>query len=159
VTKVVTFGAFVEILPGVEGLVHISELAPYHVENPREIVSQGDTVQVLILEIDAERRRLSLSMKRVEGEAPVEHDLGLSEEVFSETPRAEAEGALEDETPEETTAEAEAEPGETAEPEEPSPASDEAEDLAIAAGGTVADEEPLPESDAAAEAELESEES
>src|ERR687892_454336 len=39
VTKVVTFGAFVEILPGVEGLVHISELAPYHVENPREVVS------------------------------------------------------------------------------------------------------------------------
>jgi small subunit ribosomal protein S1 len=170
VTKVVTFGAFVEILPGVEGLVHISELAPYHVENPREIVSQGDTVQVLILEIDAERRRLSLSMKRVEGEAPVEHDLGLSEDVFSESQgfgeqSAEAEGALEDETPSlddgalEVTGEAEAEPAETAEPEEPSPASDEAEDLAIAAGGTVADEEPLPESDAAAEAELESEES
>src|SRR5687767_15788169 len=41
VTKVVTFGAFVEILPGVEGLVHISELAQHHVENPREVVSQG----------------------------------------------------------------------------------------------------------------------
>ena len=45
VTKVVTFGAFVEILPGVEGLVHISELAQHHVENPREVVSQGDTVR------------------------------------------------------------------------------------------------------------------
>ena len=66
VTKVVTFGAFVEILPGVEGLVHISELAQHHVENPREVVSQGDAVNVLILEIDAERRRLSLSLKRVE---------------------------------------------------------------------------------------------
>ena len=66
VTKVVTFGAFVEILPGVEGLVHISELAQHHVENPREVVSQGDDVNVLILEIDAERRRLSLSLKRVE---------------------------------------------------------------------------------------------
>ena len=43
VTKVVTFGAFVEILPGVEGLVHISELAQHHVENPREVVAQGDT--------------------------------------------------------------------------------------------------------------------
>src|ERR671930_315186 len=42
VTKVVTFGAFVEILPGVEGLVHISELAQHHVENPREVVAQGD---------------------------------------------------------------------------------------------------------------------
>src|SRR5262249_4497161 len=59
VTKVVTFGAFVEILPGVEGLVHISELAQHHVENPREVVSQGDTVNVRILEVDAERRRLS----------------------------------------------------------------------------------------------------
>jgi small subunit ribosomal protein S1 len=67
VTKVVTFGAFVEIVPGVEGLVHISELAQHHVENPREIVSQGDVVRVAVLEIDAERRRLSLSMKRVEG--------------------------------------------------------------------------------------------
>src|SRR5258706_2935034 len=66
VTKVVTFGAFVEILPGVEGLVHISELAQHHVENPREIVSQGDTVNVRILEVDAERRRLSLSLQRVE---------------------------------------------------------------------------------------------
>src|SRR5216110_2904693 len=68
VTKVVTFGAFVEILDGVEGLVHISELAPHHVENPREIVSPGDDVKVKILEIDSERRRLSLSVKRVEGQ-------------------------------------------------------------------------------------------
>ena len=72
VTKVVTFGAFVEILPGVEGLVHISELAAHHVENPREVVSQGDPVNVLILEIDGDRRRLSLSLKRVEeGAVPV----------------------------------------------------------------------------------------
>ena len=68
VTKVVTFGAFVEILDGVEGLVHISELAPHHVENPREIVQPGDEIRVKILEIDSERRRLSLSVKRVEGQ-------------------------------------------------------------------------------------------
>jgi small subunit ribosomal protein S1 len=65
VTKVVTFGAFVEIHAGVEGLVHISELAAHHVENPREIVNQGDVLAVRIIEIDAERRRLSLSLKRV----------------------------------------------------------------------------------------------
>src|SRR2546427_6442380 len=94
VTKVVTFGAFVEILPGVEGLVHISELAPYHVENPREVVAQGQAVNVRILEIDGERRRLSLSLKRVdEGEQPVPRadggesvhvtpDLRLTEEAF-----------------------------------------------------------------------------
>ena len=68
VTKVVTFGAFVEILDGVEGLVHISELAPHHVENPREVVAPGDEVRVKILEIDSERRRLSLTVKRVEGQ-------------------------------------------------------------------------------------------
>src|SRR6187399_506848 len=75
VTKVVTFGAFVEIMPGVEGLVHISELAQHHVENPREVVSQGQDVKVLILEVDAERRRLSLSMKRVDADGlEVEED-------------------------------------------------------------------------------------
>ena len=68
VTKVVSFGAFVEIMEGVEGLVHISELAQHHVENPREIVDPGDDVKVKILEIDDERRRLSLSLKRVEGQ-------------------------------------------------------------------------------------------
>jgi small subunit ribosomal protein S1 len=105
VTKVVTFGAFVEILDGVEGLVHISELAPHHVENPREIVSPGDEVKVKILEIDSERRRLSLSVKRVEGQvltpkvlAPEElaegagdlddlPELGLSEDVFADVVR------------------------------------------------------------------------
>src|SRR5437879_7503065 len=66
VTKVVTFGAFVEILDGVEGLVHISELAQHHVESPREIVHPGDEIRVKILEIDSERRRLSLSAKRGE---------------------------------------------------------------------------------------------
>ncbi|MFP5387994.1 MAG: 30S ribosomal protein S1 [Thermoleophilia bacterium] len=66
VTKVVAFGAFVEILPGVEGLVHISELADHHVESPSEVVEPGATLDVKILEIDEERRRLSLSIKQVE---------------------------------------------------------------------------------------------
>src|SRR4029450_2556619 len=80
VTKVVTFGAFVEILPGVEGLVHISELAQHHVENPREVVAQGDSVQAKIIEVDPDRRRLSLSLKRVEGEGPTPASgLGLSD--------------------------------------------------------------------------------
>jgi small subunit ribosomal protein S1 len=65
VTKVVAFGAFVEILPGVEGLVHISELADHHVESPSEVVEPGTKLNVKILEIDEERRRLSLSIKQV----------------------------------------------------------------------------------------------
>jgi small subunit ribosomal protein S1 len=72
VTKAVTFGAFVEIVPGVEGLVHISELAAHHVENPREVVQNGQDVLVKIIEIDAERRRLSLSIKRVEPDDEVQ---------------------------------------------------------------------------------------
>jgi len=107
VTKVVTFGAFVEILPGVEGLVHISELAHHHVENPREVVSQGDVVPVLVLEVDAERRRLSLSLKRVEnGHRPSQADepiqgtphLDLSEDVFSDSQSAPEAPPLEEDT-------------------------------------------------------------
>jgi small subunit ribosomal protein S1 len=97
VTKVVTFGAFVEILDGVEGLVHISELAPHHVESPREIVHPGDEIRVKILEIDSERRRLSLSAKRVEdqilpvsrpGEPASEADDDAGAEEVGETAEA-----------------------------------------------------------------------
>ena len=66
VTKVVAFGAFVEIVPGVEGLVHISELADHHVDNPGEVVQPGQDVWVRILEIDEARRRISLSIKRAQ---------------------------------------------------------------------------------------------
>ena len=78
VTKVVSFGAFVEILDGVEGLVHISELADHHVENPAEVVELGANLNVKILEIDEERRRLSLSIKRVEGQNMLLKDLGAA---------------------------------------------------------------------------------
>ncbi len=76
VTKVVAFGAFVEILPGVEGLVHISELADHHVESPSEVVEPGATLDVKILEIDEERRRLSLSIKQVQEQKMPMGDLG-----------------------------------------------------------------------------------
>jgi small subunit ribosomal protein S1 len=114
VAKVVTFGAFVEILPGVEGLVHISELARHHVENPREVVSQGQAVNVKILEIDGDRRRLSLSLKQVEdGDQPVPRadgaesvhttpDLKLSEEAFPTSAAAPAEAVEADVEPEPT---------------------------------------------------------
>jgi len=134
VTKVVTFGAFVEIMPGVEGLVHISELAQHHVENPREVVSQGDQVEAKIIEVDAERRRLSLSLKRVEGDGPTPaSDLGLSDEVF-------AEGATESPISETTGAEPSPEP--VAAPEEPQPVEGE--------------REPVMEPEASAEPDLES---
>ena len=63
VTKLVTFGAFVEVAEGVEGLIHISELAEHHVETPDEIVRSGDEVDARIIDVDARRRRLSLSLR------------------------------------------------------------------------------------------------
>jgi small subunit ribosomal protein S1 len=135
VTKVVTFGAFVEILDGVEGLVHISELANHHVENPREVVQPGDDVRVKILEIDTERRRLSLSVKRVEGQVLPRHtegpqavpegpgdlddvpELGLSEDVFAASPAAEPEPAAGAEPAVEPEPEAAVEPEPGVEPE------------------------------------------
>jgi small subunit ribosomal protein S1 len=94
VTKVVTFGAFVEILDGVEGLVHISELAAHHVESPREIVHPGDEIRVKILEIDSERRRLSLSAKRVEDQIlPVSRPDEAVRDGAEDASSADADGA------------------------------------------------------------------
>jgi small subunit ribosomal protein S1 len=142
VTKVVTFGAFVEILPGVEGLVHISELAQHHVENPREVVSQGDTVNVRILEVDAERRRLSLSLKRVDEGMPLQPGAGdeaapptidLSEDVFSDEGGAVATIADADDDLTVATDEAVAEPaGEEAPGAEPEAEAEPAEAVAQA---------------------------
>jgi len=138
VTKVVTFGAFVEILPGVEGLVHISELAQHHVENPREVVSQGDTVNVRILEVDAERRRLSLSLKRVDDGMPLQPGAGedapppaldLSETVFSDDDAPLAEADAEEEQVEQEAQQPDPESSaavETETSDEPAEGSDEA---------------------------------
>jgi small subunit ribosomal protein S1 len=155
VTKVVTFGAFVEILPGVEGLVHISELAQHHVENPREIVAQGEVVHVKIIEMDADRRRLSLSLKRVDDLDEVRPPIGgivfepVAPPEAEPMVEGEAEPAAEEEA--ESAAEEEAEPAaEAAEPgaeEEVEPAA-EAEAEPVAAAGdpeTTPVAEPEPE--------------
>jgi small subunit ribosomal protein S1 len=64
VTKLVPFGAFVRVDEGIEGLVHISELAERHVEIPEQVVQVNDDVMVKIIDIDLERRRISLSLKQ-----------------------------------------------------------------------------------------------
>jgi small subunit ribosomal protein S1 len=109
VTKVVTFGAFVEILDGVEGLVHISELASHHVESPREIVHPDDEIRVKILEIDSDRRRLSLSARRVEDQVlPISRPASAEAEAAAEAeaPAAEAEAPAEQAPAAEADAEA-----------------------------------------------------
>jgi small subunit ribosomal protein S1 len=118
VTKVVQFGAFVQILPGVEGLVHISELAQHHVESPGEVVAPGDEVRVKILEVDEERRRLSLSVKRVEGqELPIKAAMDAAKaQVAEATPE---EMALAEAVPAPAEPEPEAEPAAEAPVEDP----------------------------------------
>ncbi len=64
VTKLVPFGSFVRVEEGIEGLVHISELAERHVEIPEQVVQVNDDVMVKIIDIDLERRRISLSLKQ-----------------------------------------------------------------------------------------------
>lgn len=154
VTKVVTFGAFVEILDGVEGLVHISELAPHHVENPREVVAPGDEIKVKVLEIDSERRRLSLSVKRVEGQILSAHTGGLDlgeEEMEAEAGEAVAAAADEEAAADEivATADDEAVADEAAAEEEVEIADDGPEEQEADAEVEVADEAaPAPEAEA-----------
>ena len=66
VTKLVPFGAFVRVGEGIEGLVHISELSEQHVESPEQVVQVGEQVRVKVVDVDVPRRRISLSIRRVD---------------------------------------------------------------------------------------------
>ena len=163
VTKVVAFGAFVEILPGVEGLVHISELADHHVESPSEVVEPGTSLNVKILEIDEERRRLSLSIKRVEGQNMPMQDLGAqiaeaSGETAVEEEPVEASEELEGESADETPAAPGGEAEEAAVDGEAQPSADDDPSLIPseeAEGPDATAESPEAESEAADEPEAE----
>ncbi|MHA4094282.1 30S ribosomal protein S1 [Bacillus cereus] len=74
VKRLVTFGAFVEILPGVEGLVHVSQIANRHVKNPNEVLEMGQEVKVKVLEIHVAEKRISLSIKEALEENNVTED-------------------------------------------------------------------------------------
>ena len=74
VTKLVPFGAFVRVEEGIEGLVHISELAQRHVEVPDQVVSVGQEIMVKVIDIDLERRRISLSLKQADEDYTEEFD-------------------------------------------------------------------------------------
>ena len=91
VTKLVPFGAFVEVDDAIEGLVHISELAPHHVERPEDEVSVHDRVDVKIIDVDLERRRISLSRKQTMPEAAG----AIPEEEGGGTPAARASADME----------------------------------------------------------------
>jgi small subunit ribosomal protein S1 len=78
VTKIVPFGAFVELGDSIEGLVHISEMAPRHIDTPAQVVKVGQIVKVKVMEINPERRRISLSMKAAAAELGIEIEVDES---------------------------------------------------------------------------------
>jgi small subunit ribosomal protein S1 len=104
ITKLTNFGAFAKISDSIEGLIHISELANHRVNHPKEVVHEGDEVEVRIIRIDAQRRRVGLSMRQSSEDAYVELDWradlqaadegeGLEDEALAMT---EPEAVLED---------------------------------------------------------------
>ena len=84
VTKIVPFGAFIELGANVEGLVHISEMAMRHIDSPAQVVKVGDIVKVKVMDVNVERRRISLSMKAAA------EDLGIEIAVAEPEPKPEA---------------------------------------------------------------------
>ena len=78
-----TFGAFANILPGIDGLIHISEIAHEHIANPAEVLKVGDTVKVKILDVDFDKKRVSLSRKALL-DAPVADEAPAEEEKTEE---------------------------------------------------------------------------
>src|SRR5580692_11162001 len=86
VTKLVPFGAFVQVGEGIEGLVHISEMAVHHVDLPEQVVTPGEELWVKIIDIDLARRRISLSIKQAAegGEVAAEYREAFGEHAYDE---------------------------------------------------------------------------
>src|SRR5438067_1707507 len=86
VTKLVPFGAFVQVGEGIEGLVHISEMAVHHVDLPEQVVSPGEELWVKIIDLDLQRRRISLSIKQAAegGEVSEEYREHFGEHAYDE---------------------------------------------------------------------------
>ena len=81
VKRIVSFGAFVEVLPGVEGLVHISQISHKHIGTPNEVLSEGDHIKVKVLDVNETEQRLSLSIKELEEKVVEESQYELPEET------------------------------------------------------------------------------
>ncbi|HGR7391360.1 TPA: 30S ribosomal protein S1 [Streptococcus pneumoniae] len=85
VKRLTDFGAFVEVLPGIDGLVHVSQISHKRIENPKEALKVGQEVQVKVLEVNADAERVSLSIKALE-ERPAQEE-GQKEEKRAVRPR------------------------------------------------------------------------
>ncbi len=86
VTKLVPFGAFVQVGEGIEGLVHISEMSQHHVDLPEQVVTPGEELWVKIIDLDLQRRRISLSIKQAAegGEVAAEYQQHFGEHAYDD---------------------------------------------------------------------------
>ena len=74
ITKLATFGAFAEIEPGVEGLIHISELSDERITHPKQVVREGERLMLRVIRVDPTRHRLGLSLRQVEFQEDLDED-------------------------------------------------------------------------------------
>jgi small subunit ribosomal protein S1 len=95
VTKITNFGVFVELEPGLEGLLHVSELSDSKVENPTDVVKIGDTVEVKILRVDIDDRKIGLSLKRAQWTSTQEQTGSSEPEEDPTKPAKKYKGGLE----------------------------------------------------------------
>lgn len=86
VKRLTSFGAFVELFPGVEGLVHISQVAHKHIATPHEVLKEGDEVKVKVLEVSPENQRIALSIKALEEKPEPKVEEVVAEEESYELP-------------------------------------------------------------------------
>jgi len=87
IVKLMTFGAFAEIVPGVDGLIHISQIADHRIEKPGDVLTEGQTVEAKITDIDMENKKVSLSIRALIETAPAEEEVA-EEEAAEETTEA-----------------------------------------------------------------------
>ena len=96
VTKITNFGVFVGLENGLEGLLHISELADHKVENPEDVVKVGEVIEVKVLRVDSDERKIGLSRKRVEWAEEVEAEAAKNEKAGSSVDESELKGGVGD---------------------------------------------------------------
>ncbi|WP_010631648.1 30S ribosomal protein S1 [Sporolactobacillus vineae] len=92
VKRLVPFGAFVELLPGVEGLVHISEISHEHIGTPEEVLSEGQVIKVKVLDVNFQDQRVSLSIKALENEQPSQSKSASARDIAKATSDDDASG-------------------------------------------------------------------
>ncbi|MHC4177273.1 MAG: 30S ribosomal protein S1 [Planctomycetota bacterium] len=147
VTKITNFGVFVGLEDGLEGLLHISELADRKVENPEEVVKVGEEIEVKILRVDPDERKIGLSRKRVEWAEKAEAETGQAEDSTAGAGATELKGGVGDSSgpliqpiPTEDKPTAEVQPEAAAEENEEEIAEEKAEEIAEEEAEEIAEE-------------------